>query len=69
MVFKGSGRMLSSKAMDEIYSFIVDSNYEHSLLSQLNDKSTEKELKQFKKDLPKISKSIDNQIAFLKEME
>ena len=47
MVFKGSGRMLSSKVMDEIYSFIVDSNYEHSLLSQLNDKSTEKELKKW----------------------
>jgi len=47
LVFKGSGRMLSSKAMDEIYSFIVDSNYEHSLLSQLNDKSTEKELKKW----------------------
>jgi len=40
-----------------------------NMINEIINNSTIKELKQFKKDLPKISKSIDNQIAFLKEME
>lgn len=30
--------MLDKEMEDELYSFIVDSNLEHSLISQLNDK-------------------------------
>jgi hypothetical protein len=39
------------------------------MINEIINNSTIKELKQLKKDLPKISKAIDNQIEFLKEME
>lgn len=38
---------LSSEAMDEIYSFIVDSNLEHALINQLTNKKVKKELKSY----------------------
>ena len=35
---------LSQKTQDELRAFIVDSNLEGSLLSQLNDKATKREI-------------------------
>ena len=38
---------LTKKAINELYSFVVGSNLEHSLLNQLDDRTTKPELKRW----------------------